>query len=127
MNINGEFVLPKRYNRGFMERLNKRENDILERRNINVDSEFFNRPRLEEAFSEEEKQHIKEMNILMKLLPNSIIEKKIDNECVICLSGFKIGDKESTLPCLHIFHYKCLKKWIYENKWCPICKSEIIV
>ena len=35
MNINAEFSLPKRYNIRYMERLNKRENDIISRRNIN--------------------------------------------------------------------------------------------
>ena len=33
MNINNEFLRPTRYNANYMERLNKRENDILARRN----------------------------------------------------------------------------------------------
>ena len=122
MNINGEFSLPIRYNRKFMERLNKRENDILERRNIIPDC--FNRPRLENPFPEEE-NFKKEADILLKILPQSKIDKKTDLNCIICLSGIKIGDKEVTLPCLHMFHYNCIKKWLYENMCCPLCKSEI--
>ena len=125
MNLNGELSLKIRYNSKFRERLNKRENDILERRNIYP--ECFNRPRLEGLFSEEENFNKKETEILLKILPNSKIDKKTDVNCIICLSGFKIGDKEVTLPCLHMFHYKCIKSWLYENKWCPLCKSELDV
>ena len=40
---NNGFLLPKRYNHTLMERQNKREREILERRNIDI--EFSNRPR----------------------------------------------------------------------------------
>ena len=123
MNINGELSLPIRYNSKFMERLNKRENDMLERRNIV--NECFNRPRLEDPFSDGDNFNKKEAEILLKILPKSKIDKKTDLNCIICLSGFKIGDKEVTLPCLHMFHSNCIKNWLYENKWCPLCKSEI--
>ena len=123
---NGELTLPIRYNRKFMERLNKRENEMLERRNL--DLELFNRPRLENPFYDEEKNNNKkDVEILLKILPNSKIENKTDLKCIICLSGFRIGDKEVTLPCLHMFHFNCIKKWFYENRWCPLCKSEIYV
>ena len=123
-NINEEFFLPIRYNSRFMERLNKRENDIIEKRNMNI--EQFNRPRLEEMISDEQLNNQKEVDNLMKIIPHSRIEK-IDNnlECIICLNIFKNGDKISTLPCQHIFHYNCLKKWIYEKRSCPLCKAEI--
>ena len=123
MNINDEFLRPTRYNANYMERLNKRENDILARRNH--DLEIVNRPRLEEL-SDNESNIKKEVENLIKIIPNSKIEKINKNlKCVICLNGFNIGDKESTLPCMHIFHYNCLKNWMYEQTWCPICKSEI--
>ena len=123
MNINNEFLRPTRYNANYMERLNKRENDILARRNH--DFEIVNRPRLEEP-SDEESKNKNEVDNLIKTIPNSKIEKDNKNlKCIICLNGFKIGDKESTLPCMHIFHYNCLKNWMYEQRWCPICKNEI--
>ena len=123
MNFIGEFTLPKRYNRTFMERLNKRENEILERRNVDLD--FFNRPRLEEPFKAEEKENKKEVKELLNILPKSKIEKNNNLKCVICLSNFKIKDNEVTLPCLHMFHFNCIKKWLYEKRCCPLCKSEI--
>ena len=123
MNFIGEFTLPKRYNRTFMERLNKRENEIIERRN--VDLYFFNRPRLEELFRAEENDNKKEVKELLNILPKSKIEKNNNLKCVICLSNFKIKDNEVTLPCLHMFHFNCIKKWLYEKRCCPLCKSEI--
>ena len=67
---------------------------------------------------------------ILNYIPNSIVKevkKPQDNnyKCVICLSEFQIGEKESTLPCLHIFHTECLEKWINEKNWCPICKYDI--
>jgi hypothetical protein len=69
-------------------------------------------------------------NEILRYIPCSIIqEEKLKNEnnnkCVICLYEFKIGDKVSTLPCLHLFHNECLKNWILRSTWCPICKLDI--
>ena len=47
------------------------------------------------------------------------------NKCTICLTDFEIGDKKSTLPCLHSFHSNCIEKWIKKKKYCPICKFQI--
>ena len=123
------FSLHIRYNRKFMERLNKRENELIERRNDD-NFESIHRPRLENPFidsddEEEEKQNKREVEELLKYIPTSKIVKNNDIECMICLSKLKIGDKESTLPCLHIFHFHCIKKWIYQKRWCPICKYNI--
>ena len=67
---------------------------------------------------------------ILRYIPTSTVneeKKKSDNNynCVICLTEFKVGEKESTLPCLHIFHSECIEKWINEKKWCPICKFDI--
>ena len=47
------------------------------------------------------------------------------NKCTICITEFEIGDKKSTLPCLHSFHSNCFEKWIKKKKYCPICKFKI--
>ena len=36
-----------------------------------------------------------------------------------------IGDKESSLPCLHCFHSNCIEKWLKRSKFCPVCKLTI--
>ncbi len=49
-------------------------------------------------------------------------EKK---RCLICLDNYKIGDDSIILPCIHIFHAECIKKWMKKKNSCPICKTKI--
>ena len=49
---------------------------------------------------------------ILKYIPTStvkgIIKSSDNNKCVICLSDFQVGEKISTLPCLHIYHSNCI-------------------
>ena len=71
------------------------------------------------------------INNIMNLLPSSTITEKKEgegqdnNNCIICLSDFDIGDKVTSLPCLHVFHTDCIKSWLQSKNHCPICKYEI--
>ena len=128
-----EFKMPKRYDISYMERLNKRERELFEKRNALTEL-FTNRPRLENVFNleneEEDNINKKEINEILSFLPISKInedKKPINNnyKCMICLSNYKIRDKIYTLPCLHIFHAQCFEKWMYQKRACPICKFDI--
>ena len=69
-----------------------------------------------------------DLNRIMELLPSTILKEKKEgenNECVVCLSPFEVGDSITTLPCVHIFHTDCIKSWLESNNSCPICKFEI--
>lgn len=48
-------------------------------------------------------------------------------ECSICLNDFEISHCVKILPCnkKHIFHSKCIDKWLSHNKACPICRQEV--
>ena len=68
------------------------------------------------------------IDAIMNLLPSSIITEKKEgesNNCIICLSDFEIGDKVTSLPCLHVFHTDCIKNWLQSKNHCPICKYTI--
>ena len=71
----------------------------------------------------------KDYATIMKFLPIWQIRenKKSDNNnnCVICLYEFQIGDNISALPCLHVFHHDCIKNWLKNELTCPVCKLEI--
>ena len=54
---------------------------------------------------------------------NNLSEDK--KKCLICLENFKIGENSIILPCIHIFHSECIKKWMKSKNVCPICKSKI--
>ena len=70
---------------------------------------------------------INNLNLLEESKIND--EKLIKNEnikkCAICLDNYKVGDKISYLPCFHLYHSKCIKKWLKCSKMCPLCKKEV--
>ena len=43
----------------------------------------------------------------------------------ICLAGFYVKEKVTSLPCLHIFHNECIKEWLKEHNVCPVCKLQL--
>jgi len=45
--------------------------------------------------------------------------------CVICMEVFETSEDVKTLPCLHIYHPKCIDKWLSRNCTCPICKRDV--
>jgi len=53
-------------------------------------------------------------------------ENNIQKSCRICMEDFKNDELVRTLPCLHFFHRKCIDKWLFQNRTCPICKFDII-
>ena len=48
-----------------------------------------------------------------------------NNNCVVCLYEFQIGDEISALPCCHVFHTKCIDSWLKNELTCPVCKFEV--
>jgi len=50
-------------------------------------------------------------------------EKK--EECSICYQNYK-RKKAVKLPCDHIFHDECIKKWIDDKNTCPLCRDCIM-
>ena len=55
---------------------------------------------------------------------NDLSENK--KKCLICLDEFKNGQKSIVLPCTHLFHSECIKKWMKKENFCPLCKNKII-
>ena len=45
--------------------------------------------------------------------------------CSICLEDFQKDDIIKRLPCKHIMHKECGKKWLKVNKRCPICRVNL--
>jgi hypothetical protein len=41
--------------------------------------------------------------------------------CIICISGFIMGEIIRTLPCSHFFHADCLATWLMINGVCLLC------
>jgi hypothetical protein len=45
-------------------------------------------------------------------------------ECCICLDNLQ-NDKLSTASCGHVFHSKCMSKFIKKDDRCPLCRVVI--
>ena len=57
---------------------------------------------------------------------------KTENEkCVICYESFEEKEKVKMTNCFHLFHFKCIKKWIEskanlaQTPECPICRRKL--
>jgi len=48
-----------------------------------------------------------------------------NKKCVICIEDFKNEDTISNLPCAHIFHIDCIKRWMRYRRICPICRLNV--
>ncbi|XP_038722518.1 E3 ubiquitin-protein ligase BIG BROTHER-like isoform X2 [Tripterygium wilfordii] len=58
-------------------------------------------------------------------LTNIFSRKRSGERCVICQTKYKRGERQMKLPCKHIYHSKCITKWLSINKICPICNAEV--
>ena len=47
------------------------------------------------------------------------------NDCPICLEPFKLRQHAKQLPCQHMFHKKCIDKWLNRSHLCPCCRNDI--
>ena len=72
---------------------------------------------------------IEEEDIInLLLLPVTEIkdnDHKPKGNCIICLGDFYPKEKVTSLPCLHIFHHKCIQVWLKIHKVCPVCKLKL--
>ena len=85
---------------------------------------------------EENRRFREELNIIFNnnnYNYNNLIETKIkfnklkeeNKTCVICYEDFKDNDDAIFLPCFHFFHTKCIKKWLKNKNFCPLCKINV--
>lgn len=60
----------------------------------------------------------------LEKIESKVLDKKIDDNCSICLDPYKEGDDVSILKCSHIFHKNCIQPYLkgYNHK-CPLCKT----
>ncbi|XKL64357.1 hypothetical protein PGB90_004443 [Kerria lacca] len=79
-----------------------------------------------ERLSEEKPRGLNKVEI------NQIPSFKFDTEkhhsdqttCVVCMCDFEEQQILRDLPCSHMFHAKCVDKWLKTNRTCPICRGD---
>ncbi|KGN54667.1 RING finger protein 141 [Cucumis sativus] len=65
---------------------------------------------------------------LKKMLKRLEMREEDERVCVICLD--EVGKKKNgriglEMPCLHVFHGKCIENWFKNSHCCPICRFEM--
>ena len=71
---------------------------------------------------------------LIKALPSQKygrwkkLNAKIPEICVICLESYASESNVSSLLCSdkHVFHTKCLQRWLRKSTKCPLCKVDCV-
>ncbi|MBA0736015.1 hypothetical protein Gogos_009611 [Gossypium gossypioides] len=53
------------------------------------------------------------------------VEAGDEEKCMICLEEVEVGFEASQMPCSHVFHDDCIKKWLQQSHYCPICRFEM--
>jgi len=46
--------------------------------------------------------------------------RELNIRCAVCMEPFVLGDRVRTLPCLHVFHSRCIDTWICSRGKCPL-------
>ena len=49
----------------------------------------------------------------------------LSDTCSICCEQYETGLYKRELPCHHVFHKKCIDKWLVQKMNCPLCKMEL--
>lgn len=67
---------------------------------------------------------LKRINNILEVTREEIDEEELDHTCVVCQDEIDHG---KLLECKHVFHLKCLKKWVLNENSCPSCKREDVI
>lgn len=86
---------------------------------------FFDRHDDEYGTLEDAKVHLSKQQF-DTLMSKSKCDTDTDT-CAICLDNVEI-DKYLQLPCSHVFHIQCIKRWLCtESTKCPLCNRDMRV
>ncbi|KAK3042251.1 hypothetical protein RJ639_001846 [Escallonia herrerae] len=56
---------------------------------------------------------------------NCFFLKVSGGTCSICHEDFVLRDMVNRLPCSHIFHTRCILRWLKRSNTCPLCRSKV--
>ncbi len=63
---------------------------------------------------------------ISEILPIYKTHDDLLDHCSICHENYN-SELVRVLDCGHIFHKKCIKKWIKNNPSCPNCREDVLV
>ena len=73
----------------------------------------------EEVSSVDYQNHLSACVKTQKIFYNEDVLVSDAGECAICLDNMDAGDEIARLPCLCIYHIKCIEEWFVVKEECP--------
>mmetsp|Transcript_13328 Transcript_13328/g.25054 ORF Transcript_13328/g.25054 Transcript_13328/m.25054 type:complete len:218 (-) Transcript_13328:808-1461(-) len=64
----------------------------------------------------------KEGPVLRRRMPSRAAEEV---DCTICCEPLKSSQRNTALPCCHVFHAVCIEEWLSSKSICPICRTRV--
>ena len=105
------------YDLNLMSRRNNNNNNSL-RRSFELVGNLVIKP-------EKPKIKLEKIKMTKELNTKNDGEKNESPACCICLAPMKINQEVTLLKCQHLFHFKCLDKWVENKEVCPFCRGKI--
>jgi len=56
----------------------------------------------------------------LRQLPVERVTEMMQDPCGVCLEPIRKGMGIRRLPCLHVFHARCIERWLLEKPTCPL-------
>ncbi|KAB2624580.1 hypothetical protein D8674_016240 [Pyrus ussuriensis x Pyrus communis] len=54
------------------------------------------------------------------------IRVRESESCTVCMEQFKGGSTVVYMPCFHVFHGRCIVKWLRKSHYCPVCRFQVL-
>ncbi|OIW10106.1 hypothetical protein TanjilG_21943 [Lupinus angustifolius] len=51
---------------------------------------------------------------------------QVDKKCTICQEEYEADDELGKLNCKHSYHFQCIKQWVGQKNFCPVCKQQVV-
>lgn len=45
--------------------------------------------------------------------------------CILVQEEYEAGDELGRLNCEHSYHFQCIKQWVSQKNFCPVCKQQV--
>ena len=100
---------------------NEMNNEVISSNETNITNN--ERERILNRIKERKKEKLLSISKKTKYKKNKYLNVE---DCRICLDKFIEKDEILILPCLHIFHLKCILHWIESKGTCPLDNQKII-
>ena len=100
---------------------NEMNNEVISSNETNITNN--ERERILNRIKERKKEKLLSISKKTKYKKNKFLNVE---DCRICLDKFIDKDEILILPCLHIFHLKCILHWIESKGTCPLDNQKIV-